>query len=112
MTASEVRVVWVMAPSEELGAKLASRLVQERLAACVNIIPRVRSIYRFDGAVHDDAEVMLIIKTTVSRWPELCARVVELHPYDVPEVLRLVVDEGADPYLNWVCAETAPLGKI
>ena len=104
----EVRVALVTAPDAETGARIGRTLVEERLAACVNLVPGVRSIYRWEGAVEDDAEVLLVAKTTVSRAAALAARVPEVHPYDVPEVLLLPAPEGSLPYLAWVREEVAP----
>ena len=104
---SGVQVVLVTAPSEEVATTLARALVEEGLAACVNVVPRVRSIYRWQGEVRDDAESLMIIKTTTPRVPSLTARVTELHPYEVPEVLALEVGSGLPGYLDWVRAETS-----
>lgn len=103
-----IRVALVTAPDAETGARIGRTLVEERLAACVNLVPGVRSIYRWEGAVEDDAEVLLVVKTTVARAEALAARVPEVHPYDVPEVLLLPVAEGSAPYLQWVRDEVAP----
>lgn len=97
-----VCVVLMTAPSQEKAAQLARALVDEKLAACVNLVPQVRSIYRWEGAVHDEAEVLLIAKTTADRFAALKARVLALHPYQVPEVIRLEVADGHGPYLDWV----------
>ncbi|MFO8073161.1 MAG: divalent-cation tolerance protein CutA [Polyangia bacterium] len=101
-------VVLITAPAGAGEAELAGALVRERLAACVNLLPAVRSFYRWEGAVHDDPEVLLVCKTTSARYPELERRVVELHPYDEPEVIALPVERGAESYLRWVGEETRP----
>jgi len=103
-----VQVVLVTAPDADAGSGLARQLVDERLAACANLVAPVRSIYRWEGAVQDDPEVLLVLKTRPERLEALCARVVELHPYDVPEVLALPVTGGSAPYLRWVREETTP----
>jgi periplasmic divalent cation tolerance protein len=103
----EVRVVLMTAPDAEVGARLARALVEERLAACVNVVPGVRSIYRWEGRIHDDAEVLLIAKTRADRCDELAARVRALHPYALPEVLPLASAGGSVEYLAWVAAEAA-----
>jgi periplasmic divalent cation tolerance protein len=103
----EVRVVLVTAPDEKTAADLARCLVGERLAACVNVVPGVRSIYRWQGAVEEAAEILLVIKTRADRCPALRSRVRELHPYDVPEVLELPASGGSPAYLDWVRAESA-----
>ena len=105
---SDVQVAFITAPDAECAATIARALVEERLAACVNVLPGVRSIYRYGGAVHDEAETLLIVKTRAARAPALEARVRALHPSEVPEVLRLDVAGGSPPYLAWVVAETSP----
>jgi periplasmic divalent cation tolerance protein len=81
---------------------VARRLVSEQLAACVNVLPEMRSIYRWQGSVEEAAERQLLIKTTRSCLGALRARIHELHPYDVPEFLVLAVADGGDTYLNWI----------
>ena len=93
-------------PGPDQAAAVARTLVEERLAACVNLVPAVRSIYRWQGAVQDDAEALAIIKTTDERLPALRERLAALHPYDVPEILALPVADGHAPYLAWLAAET------
>jgi len=83
-------------------AAFARTLVEERLAACVNVIGPVTSIYRWNGKVEQDAEQQLVIKTTIARLEALEARVKALHPYDVPEFLVLRAVGGSDAYLAWV----------
>ena len=97
-----VDVVLCTAPPDR-AAELARSLVGEKLAACVNILPSVRSIYRWDGELCDDEESLLVIKTASERVPALSKRLIELHPYDVPEVIALPVREGVGnaQYLQW-----------
>jgi periplasmic divalent cation tolerance protein len=102
-----VRVVFVTAPDAVTGAKIARVLVEERLIACANVVPGIRSIYRWEGQVADEAEVLLVLKTRASRCAALAARVKELHPYALPEVIALPVLEGSQAYLDWVAAETS-----
>lgn len=105
-----VRVVLATAPDQDTGETLIRTVVDERLAACGNIVPGVASIFRWDGRVERAAEVLLILKTTEDVVPALQARVAALHPYDVPEILSLAVDDGHEPYLEWVGAETGEAG--
>lgn len=105
---SPARVVLVTAPDTETATGMARSLVSERLAACGNVVPGLTSIYRWEGGVHEDPEVLLILKTREERMEELVRRVAELHPYDVPEVLALPVDGGLPAYLSWVESETSP----
>ena len=105
---TSVRVVLTTAPNAEVGAVIARALVEERLAACVNVVPGVRSIYRWEDDVHDDPEIVLIIKTRAERCEALAAKIEDLHPYDVPEVLVLPAVGGSARYLGWIETETKP----
>jgi periplasmic divalent cation tolerance protein len=95
-------IVLVTAPTADKAAELARTLVEEELAACGNIVPGLRSIYRWEGKVQDEPEVLLILKTRAPLFEALRARVVALHPYQCPEVLRLDVTEGHAPYLQGI----------
>jgi len=99
---TDVLVVYVTAPDAEVGARLGHAVVAAGLAACVNVVPGLRSIYRWEGRVHDDAEVLLIVKTTAAQFDALRTHLVALHPYSVPEVVALPVVAGHEPYLEWV----------
>ena len=99
-------VVLVTAPSPDQAAELARALVEERLAACGNVLPAIRSIYRWEGKVHDDAEALLVLKTTRGRFEALRDRILALHPYDVPEVIALPVEAGSAAYLAWIAEQT------
>ena len=99
-------VVFSTFPSTDQAAEVARTLVTEQLAACVNLVSPVRSIYRWQGAVHDDSEALAVIKTTTERVDALRTRLVELHPYEVPEVIALPVTGGHAPYLAWIAAQT------
>jgi periplasmic divalent cation tolerance protein len=98
-------VVFSTFATADAAARCARTLVEERLAACVNIVGGVRSIYRWQDAVHDDAEVLAIVKTTRRRLSALRRRLVELHSYELPEVLALPVAAGHAPYLAWLEAQ-------
>jgi periplasmic divalent cation tolerance protein len=102
----EVVLLLLTAPDEETGRRLAHALVEERLAACVNLLPGVRSIYRWKGAVEEASEVLLLAKTRAGRVAALAARVRALHPYELPEVVALPVTDGSRAYLRWVVAES------
>lgn len=104
MTAVGVQVVYVTVPLER-AQEIARALVDRRVCACVNVLPAVRSFYRWKGAVEDDTEALLVIKTSVEGFEPLRAAVVELHPYEVPEVLAVPVTNGHAPYLDWVRGE-------
>ena len=95
-------LVFSTTPNEEEGAALARILVEERLAACVNIVPGLRSLYRWEGKIQDDRETLLLMKTTVQNYPRLEKRLQELHSYDVPEIIAVAVEKGHAPYLAWL----------
>ena len=97
-----VVVVLSTFPDPDKAAEVARVVVGEGLAACVNLVETVRSIYRWQGELNDDREALAIMKTTDDRVDALIARVEALHPYDVPEVLALPVVAGYAPYLQWV----------
>ena len=97
-------VVLCTCPDDGTARNLATEIVQSRLAACVNIVPAVRSIYWWQGKVTTDEESLLIIKTTASRYAEVESAIGQHHPYDVPEILQLPVAAGSVSYLAWVQA--------
>ncbi len=93
-------------PDEASAAAIAKALVQERLAACVNRLPAVRSTYRWQGRVEEAEEVLLLIKTTKDRLDDLIGRVQALHPYELPELIAVEAEGGLAPYLTWVDEQT------
>ena len=101
---STALVVLVTVPAREVGERLGDALVGESLAACVNIVGPIRSIYRWQGEICRDDEHLLLIKTTDAGYTALEARVRALHPYDNPEIIALPVVRGAPAYLAWVVA--------
>ena len=102
-----VRVVLTTLPDAEAGARLARALVEEKLAACVNLVPGVRSFYRWQGKLEDSGEVLLLVKTRADRCAALAARIQALHPYELPEVLELAASGGSAAYLDWVGRESS-----
>jgi periplasmic divalent cation tolerance protein len=102
---NEICVVFCTCPPEATEA-LARGVVEQRLAACVNVLPEIRSVYRWEGAVTADQEHLLVIKTTAVAFERLRDWLCEHHPYDVPEVIALPVTAGAPEYLAWVAAAT------
>ncbi|MBD8881180.1 divalent-cation tolerance protein CutA [Rhodanobacter sp. 7MK24] len=106
MTAPEILLCLCTCPDAVSAQKLAEALVGERLAACVNRVPGVLSTYRWQGEVNTDGEELLLIKTTVARFDALKARLLELHPYELPELIALPVDRGHAAYLDWVHGAT------
>jgi periplasmic divalent cation tolerance protein len=93
-------------PDEQVANAIALALVEEKLAACVNILPRMQSVYRWQGSVESATEIPLLIKTTAGNYPALASRIVELHPYAVPEIIAVPIVRGLPAYLNWLDAET------
>src|SRR5712692_73604 len=99
-------VIFVTAGSEAEAEILATALVEEQLAACVNILSPIRSIYRWEGKVADDREWLLLIKTRAERFAAVEAKVKALHSYQVPEVIALPIVAGAEGYMRWLRGET------
>lgn len=104
-----VRIVLATVPPGE-AATLARALVEEGLAACVNLLPGIASTYRWKGAVEEAQETLMVLKTSAPRLETLRERFVELHPYEVPEFLVLAVESGLEAYLAWVTEETGERG--
>jgi periplasmic divalent cation tolerance protein len=102
------RIVLSTFPDAEHAARAARTLVDEHLAACVSLVTPVRSIYRWQDAVQDEAEVLAVIKTTAERYAALAARLAQLHPYEVPEIIALPLADGHPPYLAWLAGQVAP----
>ena len=103
---SKVSVVMMTAPDEAVAVAITRTVVEEKLAACGNLIPKIRSIYRWEGEVCDDAEVLVLFKTAESCFEALKVRLIELHPYDCPEVVQIDVEGGSSDYLEWVLNQT------
>jgi len=96
--------------SVELGRKIAGALVDAGLAACVNIIPGVRSVYRWQGKICDETELLLLIKTTAARFEEVRRLVRSLHTYQVPEVISLPIGAADRDYISWLCEQVGGSG--
>ena len=99
-------LVLCTAPDSEVGARLARGLVDAKLAACVNVVPGLRSFYVWRGEVHDDPEVQLLIKTRRARFEAVHHWVKENHPYEVPELIALPIEAGSKDYLGWLEEQT------
>lgn len=99
-----ISIVLATAPSMEEAERIVTAIVEQRLAACGNIVPNLVSIYRWEGEVRRDNEVMIMFKTERTAVPKLMAQVSELHPYEVPEALVLTVAAGLPSYMTWVAA--------
>jgi periplasmic divalent cation tolerance protein len=107
MTATDIVLVLTTAPDSDHAESWARNLVEERLAACVNVHGPMSSFYRWQGAIECDAERQIVIKTTRAQVAALRARLRELHTYELPEFLVLGVEAGSDEYLRWVADQTA-----
>ena len=103
---TEYIVVLITAGKEEDAAEIAKEIVRDRLAACVNIVRGVRSIYRWQGKTEDEGEVLMVVKTRRALFADLAKRVKELHSYSVPEIIGLPIVEGSEDYLRWLGEET------
>lgn len=101
-----IRIVYISIPRDEAD-RMALALVQERLAACVNIVPKITSFYWWEDAVQTDDEALLIVKTTVQRFQALMDYVLENHPYELPEIIGLPVSSAYPDYVAWVKTETS-----
>jgi periplasmic divalent cation tolerance protein len=102
-----VLLVLTNLPDRPAAEKLAEALVSGRLAACVNVLAPCRSVYRWKGALQNDEEIPVLVKTTVARYPALEAAIRANHPYELPEIVALPVERGLAAYLSWVAEETA-----
>ena len=100
-------VVFCTCPEEASAERIATALVEERLAACVNRVPGIASTYRWQGKVCRDSEHLLVIKTTRERFDALRERIVALHPYELPELIAVDIALGSAPYLDWIARATA-----
>jgi periplasmic divalent cation tolerance protein len=104
---SGISVVMVTVGNSEEALSIARTLVEEQLVACVNIFPRIRSIYRWKGEICDDEEHLLIMKTRTDLFLGLQNRIRKLHSYEVPEIISFPIAEGLPEYLNWVIENTS-----
>lgn len=101
-------LVLTTCPGTITAKKIANELVMEKLAACVQIIPAVQSFFRWVGKVDTSEEILLLIKTTSERYPDLEAKIVSLHPYELPEIVTVPLSGGLEGYLAWIEANTRP----
>jgi len=105
--ADEVLLIMSTFPDAQTAQRVARQIVEERLAACANILPPINSIYRWQGKVEESAESLVLIKTTVDRFAAIQTRLCGLHPYEVPEIIALPIDRGLPDYLRWVAEQCA-----
>ena len=110
MSQASFGVVLITAASRDQAVAIAQALVSQHLAACVNLFP-IHSVYTWDGAVQQDDEWQLVVKTNLERWPELVQTVQDIHSYDVPELIALPIIEGSPAYLSWMGSMTTPVSS-
>ncbi len=110
-TATKTLVLFSTIDGDDNARQLAEQLVQENLAACVNIIPNLLSVYKWKGQVEAASEFLLVLKTTEERVDALIERLVQLHPYELPEAIAFTVQHGHGPYLDWIAEGTMPSAK-
>jgi periplasmic divalent cation tolerance protein len=103
---TDKRIVLTTAGSEQEARKIANTLVERRLAACVNILPQIESVYRWKGEIDSAIEWLLIIKTSAGKFAALRDAIIELHSYEIPECIVLQVEDGSLPYLQWLDEST------
>lgn len=99
---TDKKLVFTTCASIEEARTLAHALVERQLAACVNIIPQIESVYRWQGKIETATEFLLLIKTTEGAFEQLCETLTELHSYDVPECIKLAIEDGSEEYLRWI----------
>lgn len=105
MPAPAAQLVLSTCPDRDTAERLARLLVERRLAACVNIVPGLVSVYRWQGEIHRDAECLLLIKTDTERYPALETALRAAHPYELPEIVAVTISNGSTDYLRWITTE-------
>lgn len=105
---TDKRIVLSTAGSEDEARKIAHHLVEQRLAACVNIVPQIESVYRWQGKVESGREWLLLIKTTAENFPAVRDAIRALHSYEVPECIAIAIDDGSAEYLHWIADSVEP----
>ena len=101
---TDKRIVLTTAGSEEEARKIAQHMVEHKSAACVNIIPQIESVYRWQGKIESSREWLLLIKTTIEKFPAVRDAIRTLHSYDLPECVAIAIDDGSREYLQWIGA--------
>lgn len=104
---TDIVIVLSTFPSQEDALRVASALVEARVAACVNVLPGIRSVFRWKGQVEFADEVLLLVKTTQPGFPALCDRIKELHTYDTPEIVAVPLVDALADYLSWIRSEVS-----
>jgi len=102
MSESSPQLILNTCPDQQTADSIAAALVEEGLAACVNIVPGVQSVYRWRGKIERQGEYLLLIKARSDAFSSVSARIIELHPYELPEVIAVTIENGFQPYLDWI----------
>lgn len=102
----DATVTFITTPDRATAERLAEHLVSTRLAACVNIVSGITSVYRWEGKVQKDDEVLMVVKSRPERWGEIEEAMEKEHPYDTPEVIHLAIADGSEKYLKWLVSES------
>ena len=102
MSDSSPKLILNTCPDQQTADNIATALVEQGLAACVNIVPGIQSVYRWQGKIERQEEVLLLIKARADAFSTISARIVELHPYELPEVIAVTIGNGLQPYLDWI----------
>lgn len=105
---TDILLVFSTFPDADIARHTGTLLIESQLAACVNLCPQIQSIYRWQGKVETDTEVLAIFKTTQAAYAAFEQKLIELHPYDVPEILALPIEKASAAYAQWVMSETLP----
>lgn len=105
---AEALLVITTFPDLETARRISSLLIEEKLVACVNLLPGMESIYAWQGALESSGEALALMKTTAEAWPELARRLPELHPYECPELIGLPIPYGTPAYLQWLAQNCSP----
>ena len=105
--ATEIVLAFCTFPNTETAQRIARELVDQKLAACGNVLPQIHSIYRWQGKVESADEALVLFKLSASRFPDFEAKLRSLHPYDVPEIIACQIDQALPEYLRWVCENSA-----
>jgi periplasmic divalent cation tolerance protein len=108
---TDKRIVLTTAGSEKEAAKIARQLVEQGLAACVNIVPQIRSVYRWKESVEEAREWLLVIKTTAEAFVQVRQKISELHSYELPECICIAIEDGSSDYLNWIGESVPKISK-
>lgn len=101
---TEYQIIFCTCPSSEVAKKIATQLVESNLAACVNILPELTSVYRWENKTETQTEILLMIKSTANLYHQLEKAIIEQHPYDTPEIIALPIKQGLTKYLKWIDA--------